>query len=133
MGYTIPATAVINTDLFSGTFKAKEVKEGNTVVYRNEGTTNIIPGYSKYRIAFIAGTGKRTVRITEYNGEVFEGIWTYKDSDQSMTFSSLSPRPQVGNLVFQVTTAEIGLLVLNNTIANPKTGDTMNQYTLIPE
>ena len=59
-----PEPASVNTDLFSGTFKAKEVKEGNIVVYRNEGTTNIIPGYSKYRIAFVADTGKRTVRIT---------------------------------------------------------------------
>ena len=130
---TEPAIAGTNADLFSGTYKAKEVKEGNTVVFRNDGTTNIIPGYSRYRIAFSESAGKKIGRITEYTGEAFEGVYSYDDFGKLLTFSNLIPSPQAGNYVFQVTKAEKGELVLNNTMANPKTGNTMNQYTLIPE
>lgn len=127
---TIPES---NEDLFSGIYKAKEVKEGNTVVFRNEGTTNIIPGYANYRIAFSESTGRKIVRITEYTGNLFEGVFSYNDSGKLLTFSNLQPAPQVGNYVFQVTKAEKGELILNSTVANPKTGNTLNQYTLIPE
>lgn len=116
-----------------GTFKAQEVKEGNTIVYRLGASNNIIPGYANYRITFLSTTGKRSARIVEYNGGVFEGIWNYSESDNSLTFSALSPRPETGNLVFQVDKLERNSLILSNTTPNPKTGNTINQYTLIPE
>ena len=120
--------------LFNGTFKAKEVKEGTAVVFRQDATNNIIPGYSKYRITFtVLSTGRRNVKIIEYSGEVFEGTWGFDEATNILTFSNLSPKPAAGNLVFNVTTIEQGLLVLVNNTPNPKTGNTLNQYTLIPE
>lgn len=119
---------------FNGTFKAKEVKEGNTIVYKEGTTNNIIPGYKNYRITFsVLTSGRRNVKLTEYSGEVFEGTWNYDEATNILSFTNLLPRPAAGTFAFVVDTAEEGLIVLTNSSPNPKTGDTINQYTLIPE
>ena len=94
---------VSKKSFFKGIFKAKEVKEGTVVVYREGSSNNIIPAYVKYRIAFSTdASGKRSVKITEYTGEVFSGIWTYDDTESTLVFSSLSPRPASGDFKFDV-------------------------------
>ncbi|TAE36031.1 MAG: hypothetical protein EAZ70_11535 [Runella slithyformis] len=122
------------SDLLNGTFKAKEVKEATLVVFREGAASNIIPGYSKYRITFlVTSSGRRNVKLTEYSGEVFEGTWSFDEANKLLTFNNLSPRPAAGNLAFNVDKLEKGTLILSNTKPNPKTGETLNQYSLVPE
>ncbi len=118
-------------EVFTGVFKAEQVKEGGTIVYTLGATNNIIPGYSKFRLAFLPNA--KSVRITEYTGETFEGKWNYSASNSLLTLNQLNPAPYAGNFVFKVEEMKAGRLILLNTAPNPKTGETINRYVLIPE
>ncbi len=123
-----------STPLLAGSYKAKEVKEANVVVYADNATTNVIPGYAKYRLHFSSPSqGVNTVKLVESSGETFEGKWLYDATKSTLTLSNLSPRPAVGDLVFTVERFETDLLILRNTTPNLKTGETINQYTLTRE
>ncbi|MCE6992970.1 hypothetical protein [Dyadobacter sp. CY323] len=119
--------------LFTGTFKASEVKEGNVLVYREGATNNIIPGYASYRIALLNENGERKVVLTEFTGERFEGIWTYSSPDQLLTLGALSPQPASITFVYKVESLTQSSLILVNTVPNPKTGQTINRLVLVPE
>lgn len=115
-------------------FKAQEVKEGTVVVFQLGGSGNIIPGYANYRLRFSKNTlGGNEVKLTEYSGETFEGTWVYDAAGSKLTLTNLSPRPAAGDMVFDVEKLEANSLVLLNTAPNPKTGETINRYMLIPE
>jgi hypothetical protein len=122
------------TSLLLGSFKAKEVKEASQTVYADKSTTNIIPGYAKYRLRFsMPSLGVYSVKLVEYSGETFEGTWQYDPIRSILSLSNLNPRPASSDIVFTVEKLETGLLVLRNTTPSPKTGETINEYTLIPE
>lgn len=124
---------VTSNALFSGSFVANVVKEGSVVVYRRGTTGNYIPGYSKFRIEFVAGSENR-VRFTEYTGETFDGIWSYSEDNSTLSFRQLVPVPSAGNsIIFKVEKKERNDFVLSSISPNPKTGSTLNQYTLISE
>ena len=124
---------VSKQSFFKGVFKAKEVKEGNTVVYRDGSTNNIIAGYANYRIVFSVTNATQNVKIIEYNGDTFNGVWSYNEATFTLTFSQLTPRPASGSYIFNVQSASADGLVLVNVTPNLKTGETINTYTLIPE
>jgi|GEM_PF-1603614 len=124
---------ISSNPLFAGSFIANIVKEGSVVVYRRGTTGNYIPGYAKFRIEFVAGAGNK-VRFTEYTGETFEGIWSYSEDNSTLSFRQLIPALSAGNsIIFKVEKKERNDFVLSSISPNPKTGSTINQYTLISE
>lgn len=124
-----PATPESN--FFSGTFVAYLVKEGNTLVYQKGAVANVVPGYTNYKMTFNSGNPQKVV-FTEYTGETFEGVWSYSVSSSILSFSQLSPSPTAGNsLLFKVEKLDRTNLVLSSISPNIKTGNTLNQYTLI--
>lgn len=113
------------------TWKASEVKEGGTVVYKAGGTANIYPGYSKFRMVFEPAK----VTYTEFTGDVFSGNWTLDSGGKKLTFQGLNPVPFGTNATIEYTLVSWSQsqLILQRTTPNPKTGNSLNEYTLIPE
>lgn len=120
-------------DTFKGTLKAIQVEEKKVLVYKSDATNNIIPGYARYRIQFIEGD-RKAVKLTEYTGEVFEGLWDYDKKLALLTFYDLQPMPYYEKAYnFGVSLAVNGEIILTSKYSNPKTGNTINEYTLVPE
>jgi len=112
-------------------WKAQEVKEGATVVYRAGSAGNVYPGYSNYRMKF----GVASIEFTELSGEKFAGTWVLTDDNSKLTFNGLMPIPYGtgGTIEFTLVRWEANKLVLRRETPNHKTGGTLNEYTLIPE
>ena len=116
------------------TFKANVVKESNLIVFQNGQVSNIIPGYSQYRIAF-AQDGI-TVKLTEYTREVFEGKWDislFNGNSYKLRLYELKPEPTStsGILEFEISKIDGETLEYRSVRSSPKTGDTINEYKLI--
>lgn len=112
-------------------WKAREVKEGATVVYKADAQSNIYAGYAKYKLIFDADK----VTYTEFTGEVFTGRWSIDTGMRKLTFHSLNPMPYGTNglIEFELLTWQSEQLILRRTTGNVKTGNTINEYTLVPE
>jgi threonine synthase len=93
-------------------------------------SSNINPAYASFRLD-LSTAGK--VSLKEVTGETFTGNYTV--TQQSLTLSDLSPEPtgSGGTLSFSITSIdEDGKnLVLTATQGNPKTGNSVNVYTLV--
>ncbi|GAB3993384.1 hypothetical protein GCM10028807_28470 [Spirosoma daeguense] len=123
-----------SSSILKGSFKAREVKEGSQTVYKETETANVIPGYAKFRLRLSTpDMGVFKAQLIEYSGETFDGKWTYDEKSQTLSLTNLSPKPAAGDLIYAVERVESGLVVLRSKTANPKTGQTINEYTLIPE
>lgn len=120
--------------LLSGkSWKARQVKEGSTVVYTDGRTDNLYPGYRAYEQHF----SDSRVNLTEYSGAAFEGNWEIAENGTRLTliFRSLNPIPTNtdGTMEFDVVSFSDQEVLLNATKVNLKTGGTLNAYTLIPK
>lgn len=112
-------------------WKASEVKEGTVIVYREGSLSNIYPGYNQFKMAF----QDDKVTYTEFTGDTFSGTWELTNNNQTLTFRNLTPEPYGTNGVVDFTLirwSTTQLLLRRNTL-NPKTGDQVNEYTLIPK
>ena len=105
------------------------VKEGNTEVYKSGSTSNIQPGYGSFRLDLSAPP---TVILKEKDGSSFTG--KFEITSSKLSLSALTPEPTGtgGKIEYDVNTATETSLVLTNASPNPKTGGTINVYTLIP-
>ncbi|RCR67224.1 hypothetical protein [Larkinella punicea] len=112
-------------------WKTVEAKEGTTVVYKANATASIYPGYSRFRLVF----EQSRVSLTEVTGETFSGNWTLEPEQKKLTLQALNPIPYGTNATINYTVVSWSpdqLVLLRNT-ENPKTGNTRNEYTLVPE
>ena len=112
-------------------WKTVEAKEGATVVYKANAPTSIYPGYSRFRLVF----DQNRVSLTEVTGETFSGNWTLDSDQKKLTLQALNPVPYGTNATIEYTLVSWSpaQLVLLRTTANPKTGNTLNEYTLVAE
>ncbi|WP_420146647.1 hypothetical protein [Spirosoma sp.] len=126
-----PAPALDDTVDVLKSWKAAEVKEGTTVVYKADAQSNIYAGYAKYKLLFAADK----VTYTEFTGEVFTGSWSVDTGTRKLTFHSLSPVPYGtdGLIEFELLGWQPEQLIIRRTTGNVKTGNTVNEYTLVPE
>ncbi|MBN8823768.1 MULTISPECIES: hypothetical protein [unclassified Spirosoma] len=112
-------------------WKASEVKEGTVIVYREGSLSNIYPGYSQFQMAF----QQNSVTYTEFTGDTFTGTWELTNNNQNLTFRGLTPEPYgtEGLIEFTLLKWSTNQLVIRRNTLNPKTGDQVNEYTLIPK
>lgn len=111
-------------------YTAKTVSHDGLTVYTQGGSSNLNPEYASFRLD-LSTAGK--VSLKEVTAETFSGIYTV--TEQTLSLSDLSPQPtgSGGNLSYSITSIdEDGKnLVLTATKGNPKTGNTVNVYTLV--
>ncbi|MCD8539624.1 MAG: hypothetical protein LRY55_07530 [Leadbetterella sp.] len=110
-------------------YTAKTVTHDGITVYTSGTAGNIVPEYSSYRLDLsIAGQAS----LRDITGETFTG--SFSATDNTLTLSGLSPQPtgSGGTLTFTITSiSDDGKsLVLTATKGSPKTGNTVNVYTL---
>lgn len=110
-------------------YTAKTVTHDGITVYTSGVSGNIVPEYSSYRLD-LSTSGKVTLR--DISGDTFSG--SFSATDNMLTLSGLTPEPtgSGGTLTFNITSvSDDGKnLVLTASKASPKTGNTVNVYTL---
>jgi hypothetical protein len=108
---------------------ASIVKEGGTVVY-TKGQTSIRSGYSNFRLN-LSSTNSAT--LTEFDGNTFTGTWALSTDEKTLTLSGLSPQPTGtgGVIAYSISTFEDTKIQMVRTTASQKTGNTINDYTLV--
>jgi hypothetical protein len=121
---------------FKGEFKAFRVNENAELVYQENASNNIIPGYEQYRLEFLGSLNSNpVVKLKEYTGETFTGKWEilpFSRSRYKLIFFDLAPQPTntEGRMEFEIESASKDGLELQNLRSNPKTGNTLNNYKL---
>jgi hypothetical protein len=132
-----PDKSLETVDLLKGkTFKAIQIKEGSTIVYKDNATNNIIPGYSRFRLTLdIDSRPVKIAKLIEYSGEEFNGRWEVVDDGsgkQILRLVALNPVPTNtgGTIEYEIKGNTAETLLMNSLKANPKTGDTINEYNL---
>ncbi|MDT4859741.1 hypothetical protein FQZ97_942650 [compost metagenome] len=110
-------------------YTVKTVTHDGILVYTSGVAGNIVPEYSSYRLD-LSTAGQ--VSLRDITGDTFTGAFTA--TDNTLTLSGLTPQPtgSGGTLSFQITSiSDDGKsLVLTATKVSPKTGNTINVYTL---
>lgn len=110
-------------------YTAKTVTHDGITVYTSGAVGNIVPEYSTYRLD-MSTAGQVTLR--DISGDSFSGSFTA--TDNTLTLTGLTPQPtgSSGTLTFEITSVSDDgkSLVLTATKVSPKTGNTINVYTL---
>ncbi|MCF0071608.1 hypothetical protein LZD49_14110 [Dyadobacter sp. CY261] len=110
---------------------AESVKHGATVVYTRGGSGNIEAAYSGFRLTLTNSNGTKTVSLTDVDAKTFTGTWDL-EGDTKLILKDLTPQPtgSGGTLEFTISGLEDSKVVLTRLKASPKTGGTINEYTL---
>ena len=118
--------------------KAKEVRENGTIVYTIGGANNSKPAYAKFKM--VLNLPNNGVEITENDGTVTKGTWTY--ASDKISISGLNPPlTDAATGTNTRTTAEYTTsnynakgkeVTLTALTKNLKVGDVTVVYTMIP-
>ncbi|MGV3601460.1 hypothetical protein [Dyadobacter fermentans] len=110
---------------------AESVKHGATVVYTRGGSGNIEAAYSGFRLTLTNSNGTKTATLVDVDGKTFTGNWDL-EGDTKLVLSNLTPPPtgSGGKIEFTISGLEDAKVVLTRITASPKTGGTINEYTL---
>lgn len=114
-------------------WKALSVKQNGTIVYAEGATTNTKPGYQMFRLDL---TAPDQVYFTDLDGRKTEGIWSLSTDNKRLILENLTPPPSesTGNIEFYiVATPTDKELSLKRTNESRKTGNSVNEYVLVPE
>lgn len=116
---------------------AKEVRENGTVVYV-KGGNSVKSGYSKFKLE--ANLPNKTGQITEIDGTVTKGSWTFANS--TISFTGLNPALTDNTTgTASRTTATYNVvsysakskeIVLKANDVNLKSGNVTVEYTMVP-
>ena len=112
-------------------WKLIQVKENDLVVY-SQGGASLYPAYADFKFTLI--NQDRKVIYRDIIGAEFTGNWGMNADKTQLMISNLSPLlyGTETELVFDIVSITQNSLVLKGTRANPKTGNTINEYTLTP-
>lgn len=107
-------------------------QENSVVVYSKNGTSNIKPGYAKYRLD-LSDSQQKTVRLTEVDNTTFVGMWSLSTDNTRLLLSGLSPQPTGTNTIEYLIDGTVSETALNlaRLTQNPKTGSTNSRYELV--
>lgn len=107
---------------------ANVVKEGSTTVFTKGATSNARPGYSQFRLDL----SSPSARLTELDGNTFVGTWELSADEKALTLKSLNPQPTNtgGIIAYTIGSVSNTDLMLTRTTTNPKTGGSVNVYSL---
>lgn len=110
---------------------AETVNQDNTTVYTRGASSNIVPGYSGYKLTLSVESGVNKATMVEFNNDSFVGTWEL-DGDTKLILKNLVPQPTGtgGTIQFTINSIDDSKLVITRLDASKKTGDTINKYTL---
>ncbi len=76
----------------------------------------------------------RKVLFKDIIGVEFTGVWGINDQKTQLMLSNLTPLlyGTENQLIFDILSMAETSLVLKSTAVNPKTGNTINEYTFMP-
>jgi hypothetical protein len=109
------------------------VKEGTTVVYTEGGTNNVKPGYSAFRLDLRKPT---EVTLKDIDGRSLVGTWSLSTDNKRLILENLLPKPTgtIGTVEFTFLTSPTeASMSMQRTAESRKTGNTINEYELVPE
>jgi hypothetical protein len=121
------------TDLLGKVWKANTVKEADRLVFTLGATTNIKPGYTNFRLDL---SQPNKVNLKDVDGRPVTGTWSVSTDNKRLILANLNPKPtNTGGLIEYTILAEPdgSSLQLERTSESRKTGNTIDQYALIPE
>ena len=113
-------------------WQAQTVKEGAQLVYTKGGAANSKPGYEGFRLDL---TDPKTVKIKDIDGRTLVGTWSVSPDNQRLILENLLPKPTntIGTIEYYVMALPTaGNLPLQRTAESRKTGNTINEYQLVP-
>ena len=113
-------------------WKVLTVKENGTLVFTNGNAANSKPGYSRFRLDL---TVTDRVTFSDIDGRNLTGTWSVSEDYKRLILQNLVPPPSAtaGNIEFDIVSSTDNKLSLKRTTENRKTGNTTNEYQLIPE
>ncbi|GAB2560538.1 hypothetical protein [Spirosoma areae] len=121
------------TDLLAKVWKANTVKEADRLVFTLGSATNIKPGYTNYRLNL---SQPDKVSLKDIDGRLVTGTWRVSTDNKRLILENLTPKPtNTGGIIEYYILAEPdgASLTLERTAESRKTGNTIDQYSLIPE
>jgi hypothetical protein len=121
------------TSQISKVWKANTVKEGDVLVFTLGASSNIKPGYAGYRLD-LSQVDKATLK--DIDGRLLTGTWRVSTDNKRLILDNLVPKPTKtsGLIEFTILPPPDGSsLNLQRLDESRKTGNTLNQYGLIPE
>lgn len=121
------------TNLLGKVWQAQRVKEGDQLVYTKGGTNNVKPGYSDFRLDL---SQPDKAGLKDLDGRQLTGTWTISTDNQRLILNNLNPKPTYTNGTIEyyiLPTPDGNSLSLERTAESRKTGNSVNQYALIPE
>lgn len=121
------------TDLLGKVWKANTVNEADRLVFTLGAATNIKPGYTNFRLDLSQPT---KVSLKDVDGRLVTGTWSVSTDNKRLILDNLNPKPtNTGGLIEYYILAEPdgSSLQLERTSESRKTGNTIDQYALIPE
>ena len=109
------------------------VLENGSTVYSNGGSSNLKPSYASYRLNL---SSPPQATLTEVDGQTYSGTYTL-NGESSITISGISPEPTGigGTLEYSINSLSetSDELIITLSRLYPKTGNTTNKYTLLPQ
>ncbi|QHV94153.1 hypothetical protein [Spirosoma endbachense] len=127
-----PKSVMPITNQISKIWKANTVTEANVLVFTLGTTTNIKPGYGNFLLDL---SQPDKASLTDVDGRLTTGTWTVSTDNKRLILNNLTPKPtNTGGIIeYYILTAPDGSsLKLERTADSRKTGNTVNQYDLIP-
>jgi hypothetical protein len=122
-----PVSEILRTVFF-----AKQVKHDNTVVYSKGAVSNTVSGYSKFKLDLSSSS---SVIFTDFDGNTFTGNYSLLSDNKTLTLTGLNPVPtgSGGTITFSIISFQESpaQVVLSRSGASVKTGNTVNEYTLV--
>lgn len=121
------------TDLLSKVWLAQTVTEGDLLVYTKGATNNVKPGYTNFRLDL---SQPNKVNLKDVDGRQLTGTWTISTDNKRLMLDNLTPKPTNTNGTIEyyiLPTPDGTTLSLERTAESRKTGNSFNQYALIPE
>ncbi|MBN8826335.1 MULTISPECIES: hypothetical protein [unclassified Spirosoma] len=126
-----PVTPI--TSLINKVWKANTVKESEVLVFTLGATSNIKPGYTNFRLDL---SKPDQVILKDVDGRVTTGTWSVSTDNKRLLLDNLTPKPTNTNGLIEyyiLAEPDGSTLSLERTAESRKTGNTVNQYALIPE
>ena len=114
-------------------WKAKSVKQNGVLVYTEGNPGSTQPGYARFRLDL---TATDQVIFKDVDGRKLVGIWSLSTDNNRLILENLSPPPSEssGNIEFYLTAPPTReSLMLKRTNESRKTGNSINEYELVPE
>ncbi len=113
-------------------WKAQQVSQNGTLVYQEGSSTNTRPSYSLFRLDLSV---PEQVVFTDLDSRRTTGTWSLSTNNLRLILENLVPPPSesIGNVEFYIDGYTPNQLKLKRTTESRKTGNSVNEYVLIPE